>query len=203
MSKANNITRSLIAAGAGAIAIAVSMIKPLEGIEYIPYRDVVGVLTVCWGTTGPDVIEGKVYTRAECDALLQRDLRTIERQILPMIKPALPEPTKAALYSFTYNVGVGAFSRSTLLKKLNAGEMTQACEELKRWVYAGGKKWKGLMNRREIEEEVCSMAFKSVDLRLKSYIQLKDEGFNVDEIEIYNVGRVSDFSSGNVGAFSF
>ncbi|WP_374040730.1 lysozyme [Vibrio cholerae] len=179
------------------------MIKPLEGIEYVPYRDVVGVLTVCWGTTGPDVIEGKVYTKAECDALLQRDLKSIERQILPMIKPVLPEPTKAALYSFTYNVGVGAFSRSTLLKKLNAGEMTQACDELKRWVYAGGKKWKGLMNRREIEEEVCSLAFKSVELRLKSYIQLKDEGFNVDEIEIYNVGRVSDFSYGANGAFSF
>nr|MBJ6969775.1 glycoside hydrolase family protein [Vibrio cholerae] len=98
---------------------------------------------------------------------------------------------------------VGAFSRSTLLKKLNAGEMTQACDELKRWVYAGGKKWKGLMNRREIEEEVCSLAFKSVELRLKSYIQLKDEGFNVEEIEIYNVGRVSDFSYGATGAFSF
>ncbi|MBJ6957437.1 lysozyme [Vibrio cholerae] len=203
MSKVSNLTKALIASGAGAIAIAASMIKPLEGIEYVPYRDVVGVLTVCYGTTGPDVIEGKVYTKAECDALLQRDLKSIERQILPMIKPALPEPTKAALYSFTYNVGVGAFSRSTLLKKLNAGEMTQACDELKRWVYAGGKKWKGLMNRREIEEEVCSLAFKSVELRLKSYIQLKDEGFNVDEIEIYNVGRVSNFSYGATGAFSF
>ncbi|EGR2141053.1 lysozyme [Vibrio cholerae] len=203
MSKVSNLTKALIASGAGAIAIAASMIKPLEGIEYVPYRDVVGVLTVCWGTTGPDVIEGKVYTKAECDALLQRDLKSIERQILPMIKPVLPEPTKAALYSFTYNVGVGAFSRSTLLKKLNAGEITQACDELKRWVYAGGKKWKGLMNRREIEEEVCSLEFKSVDSRLKSYIQLKDEGFNVDEIEIYNVGRVSDFSYGATGAFSF
>ncbi|EKZ9178159.1 lysozyme [Vibrio vulnificus] len=188
MSKASGLTRALIASGAGAIAIAASMIKPLEGIEYIPYRDVVGVLTVCWGTTGPDVIEGRVYTKEECDAFLQRDLKAIERQILPMIKPALPEPTKAALYSFTYNVGVGAFSRSTLLKKLNAGETTQACEELKRWVYAGGKKWKGLMSRREIEEEVCSLAFKSVELRLKSYIRLRDEGFNVNEIEVYNLG---------------
>lgn len=158
MSKVSNLTKALIASGAGAIAIAASMIKPLEGIEYVPYRDVVGVLTVCYGTTGPDVIEGKVYTKAECDALLQRDLKSIERQILPMIKPALPEPTKAALYSFTYNVGAGAFSRSTLLKKLNAGEMTQACNELKRWVYAGGKKWKGLMTRRDIEMEVCKLA---------------------------------------------
>lgn len=155
MSKANNITRSLIAAGAGAIAIAASMIKPLEGIKYVPYRDVVGVLTVCYGTTGPDVIEGKVYTKEECEYFLQRDLKKIERQILPMIKPELPKPTKAALYSFTYNVGVGAFSRSTLLKKLNAGDITGACSELKLWVYAGGQKWKGLITRRQIEDEVC------------------------------------------------
>jgi len=160
MSKANALTRALIASGAGAIAIAASMIKPLEGIEYVPYRDVAGVLTVCWGTTGPDVIEGKVYTKEECEHFLDRDLKaiTIERQILPMIKPALPEPTKAALYSFTYNVGAGAFARSTLLKKLNAGDMNGACDQLKRWVYAGGKKWKGLMTRRDIEMEVCKLA---------------------------------------------
>ncbi|MCX9472293.1 lysozyme, partial [Vibrio cholerae] len=117
MGKLNRITTSLIASGAGAIAIAVSLIKPFEGVEYVPYRDVVGVLTVCYGTTGPDVIEGKTYTQKECDYFLQRDLNEIEKAILPMIRPALPEPTKAALYSFTYNVGVGAFSKSTLLKK--------------------------------------------------------------------------------------
>lgn len=158
MSKISRLVGSLIASGAGAVVIASAMIKPMEGIEYEPYRDVAGVLTVCWGTTGPDVIEGKVYTKEECDAFLQRDLKAIERQILPMIRLELPEPTKAALYSFTYNVGVGAFSRSTLLKKLNEGDMTGACEQLKRWVYAGGKKWKGLITRRDIEMEVCKLS---------------------------------------------
>ncbi|EOX4278470.1 lysozyme [Vibrio cholerae] len=194
MSKVSNLTKALIASGAGAIAIAASMIKPLEGIEYVPYRDVVGVLTVCYGTTGPDVIEGKTYTQEECDYFLERDLKKIERQILPMIKPALPEPTKAALYSFTYNVGVGAFSRSTLLKKLNDGDITGACDELKRWVYAGGQKWKGLMTRREIEEEVCKFAVRGVDLRMAQYLELKNGGANVDEIEIYNTGSVSSFA---------
>ncbi|WP_256937108.1 glycoside hydrolase family protein, partial [Enterobacter chuandaensis] len=61
----------------------------------------------------------------------------------------------AALYSFTYNVGAGAFSRSTLLKKLNTGDVPGACIELQRWTYAGGKQWKGLITRREIEREVC------------------------------------------------
>lgn len=194
MSKVNNVTRSLIAAGASALVIAASMIKPLEGVKYKPYYDVAGVLTVCYGTTGPDVIDGKTYTQEECDYFLERDLKRIERQILPMIKPALPEPTKAALYSFTYNVGVGALSRSTLLKKLNDGDITGACDELKRWVYAGGQKWKGLMTRREIEEEVCKFSLNVFDSRVVQYIKLKGDGVNVDEIEIYNTGSVSSFA---------
>ena len=56
---------------------------------------------------------------------------------------------------FTYNVGSGAFASSTLLKKLNAGDVPGACKELQRWTYAGGKQWKGLITRREIEREVC------------------------------------------------
>ncbi|MCH5496505.1 glycoside hydrolase family protein, partial [Salmonella enterica subsp. diarizonae serovar 16:z10:e,n,x,z15] len=50
----------------------------------------------------------------------------------------------------------GAFAKSTLLKKLNAGDQAGACNELKRWTYAGGKQWKGLVTRREIEREVCT-----------------------------------------------
>ncbi|HCD1077247.1 TPA: glycoside hydrolase family protein, partial [Proteus mirabilis] len=48
-----------------------------------------------------------------------------------------------------------AFARSTLLKKLNAGDGAGACEEIKRWVYAGGKVWRGLVSRREVESALC------------------------------------------------
>lgn len=193
MSKIAKAAKALALAGAGAITIAVSMVKPLEGYEPIPYYDVVGVLTVCYGHTGPDIVEGKTYTKQECEELLEKDLAKVKRGIDPLIKPALPEATKAALYSFTYNVGIGAFSRSTLLKKLNAGHITGACEELRRWVYAGGKKWKGLMTRRDIEEEVCKFALKSVDVRLEQYIKRKDAGENVDAMEIYSTGSLSSF----------
>jgi lysozyme len=197
MSKVASTARALALAGAGAIAIAVSMIKPLEGLELKPYYDVAGVLTVCWGHTGSDIIEDKTYTKQECEDLLESDLEKVKRRIDPLIKPALPESTKAALYSFTYNVGIGAFSRSTLLKKLNRGQITGACEELKRWVYAGGKKWKGLMTRRDIEEAICKFSLKSVDIRLEHYIKLKDSGENVDAIEIYNAGSLSSFVYSN------
>jgi len=157
MSKVASAARALALAGAGALAIAVSMIKPLEGLELVPYRDVAGVLTVCYGHTGKDIIEGKTYTVAECEALLDRDLGEVKRQIDPLIEPDLPESTKAALYSFTYNVGIGAFSRSTLLDKLNSGDVSGACKELHRWIYAGGKKWNGLITRRQVEDEICSL----------------------------------------------
>ncbi|ENF9604581.1 lysozyme [Salmonella enterica] len=151
--------RHLITGGAGAVAIAAAMLgghDGLEGRRYIPYRDVAGVLTVCDGHTGKDIIPGKRYTDAECDALLDKDLKRVKAQVDPLIKVSIPESERAAFYSFAYNVGTGAFARSTLLKKLNAGDHAGACNELKRWTYAGGRQWKGLVTRREIEREVCT-----------------------------------------------
>lgn len=149
--------------GAGAFAIALSMLsgkEGLEGREYVPYLDVAGVLTVCDGHTGPDIIKGRRYSDAECNMLTEYDLLRIAKQIDPKIKVELPATTRAAMYSFAYNVGPSAFNSSTLLKKLNAKDFPGACAELNRWVYAGGKKWKGLMNRRDVEYEVCTWSQK-------------------------------------------
>ncbi|EAY4418849.1 lysozyme [Salmonella enterica] len=151
--------KALLAGGAGAVAIAAAMLgghDGLEGRRYEPYRDVVGVITVCDGHTGKDIVPGQHYTDAECDALLNQDLAQVAARIDPLIKASIPNSERAALYSFAYNVGAGAFARSTLLKKLNAGDQAGACNELKRWTYAGGKQWKGLVTRREIEHEVCT-----------------------------------------------
>lgn len=147
------------AVGGGAIAIATVMLSGkggLEGREYIPYRDVVGVLTVCDGHTGNDIIPGKRYTDKECDALTKLDLQRIARQVDPHIKVQTSEMQRASIYSFSYNVGANAFINSTMLKKLNAGDYDGSCSEMLRWVYAGGKKWKGLMNRRDVEYQVCT-----------------------------------------------
>ncbi len=88
-------------------------------------------------------------------ALLNKDLATVARQINPYIKVDIPETTRGALYSFVYNVGAGNFRTSTLLRKINQGDIKGACDQLRRWTYAGGKQWKGLMTRREIEREIC------------------------------------------------
>ncbi|EKP5434718.1 lysozyme [Salmonella enterica] len=150
--------KMLLAGGASAVAIAAAMLGSHDGLEgrrYVPYRDVAGVLTICDGHTGKDIIPGRRYNDAECDALLNKDLAQVAARIDPLINVSIPNSERAALYSFAYNVGTGAFAKSTLLKKLNAGDHAGACNELKRWTYAGGKQWKGLMTRREIEREVC------------------------------------------------
>lgn len=152
-----------ITGGSCAIAIAAVMLGNADGLEsrrYYAYQDVVGVWTVCDGHTGNDIRRGHRYTDKECDALLQSDLRKVASAIDPLIKVSIPETTRAALYSFTYNVGAGAFASSTLLKKLNSGDVSGACKELERWTYAGGVQWKGLMNRRDIEYEVCTWSKK-------------------------------------------
>ncbi|WP_272571448.1 lysozyme [Providencia sp. PROV254] len=145
----------MAAAAGGLMTLTVAMVTEFEGYDPNPYLDPIGVLTVCYGHTGSDIIPTKTYTKAECEALLEKDLAIVAKAVNPLIKVSIPDYTRAALYSFTYNVGTGAFSRSTLLKKLNAGDQTGACNELKRWIYAGGVKWKGLMTRREVEKAVC------------------------------------------------
>lgn len=148
----------IAAAGGGAMMIATVFLGGKDGVEgrvYEPYKDVAGVWTVCDGHTGTDIVKGKKYTDRECDRLMWSDLQPVKKAVDSMVKVPLGEYPRAALYSFTYNVGTSAFSKSTLLKRLNAGDQVGACEELRRWVYAGGMKWKGLLNRRDMERSLC------------------------------------------------
>lgn len=151
--------------GGGAFAIAFAMLSGhsgLEGREYKAYFDVAGVLTVCDGHTGKDIIPGKTYTDVECDAITKKDLRRIADKVDQFIKVPISETERAAYYSFAYNVGPWSLPGSKLLRKLNSGDRKGACEALKEWVYATdartGKKvvWKGLVNRRDVEYAVCS-----------------------------------------------
>lgn len=159
--------RLLAAAGAGALTLAITLLggpDGLEGRRYVPYRDVAGVLTVCDGHTGPDIVSNKTYSDRECDILLRADLKPVQADVDSLITVPLSEYQRAALYSFAFNTGTDAFSRSSLLKRLNAGDKAGACNELRRWVLAGGRKWRGLMKRRETERALC-LAESSDDLK--------------------------------------
>ena len=78
------------------------------------------------------------------------------RSVARSVKVPASEYQKAALITFSYNVGVTAFERSAVLRHLNAGNYQAACDGLRQWIYAGGRKWQGLINRREVEREVCT-----------------------------------------------
>lgn len=148
--------RLIAAAGGGAIAIASVLIPDLEGNSFTPYRDVGGVWTVCNGITGPDVVKGKKYTQAECDALLKKHLQPYARSVERSVKVPSNAYQKAALISFSYNVGISAFEHSSVLRNLNAGRYQQACDGLRSWIYVDRVKIQGLANRREVEREICS-----------------------------------------------
>jgi lysozyme len=156
MAMSSGLRKALLGlSGAGAITIAGVMIPELEGVRHTPYYDVVGVLTVCYGHTGADIVKNKTYTEEECQTMLNKDLQPFAKSVERAVKVPASEYQKAVLISFSYNVGIRAFENSSLLRNLNAGNYAKACDGLKAWIYAGGKQWKGLMNRREIEREVC------------------------------------------------
>lgn len=152
-------TKKRVAAtgGGGLIAISAAgllsmdmLIKPWEGRVYVPYKDVGGIWTVCDGHTGPDIVLGKIYTDAECDVWLQKDVAKHEHGLDRCINDdiEIPDHTKAAFISYTFNVGVGAACKSTLVRKVNAGDLQGGCDQLSRWVFVNGKKVQGLVNRR-------------------------------------------------------
>lgn len=143
-----------IGATAGALSIATAVVSYYEGYQPTAYRDPVGVATICYGHTATARM-GQTLSQERCTQLLQADLGHAFSAVDRRAQVDLPPPTRAALASFVYNVGEGAFARSTLLRKLNAGDLRGACHELSRWVYAGGRKLNGLVKRRATERELC------------------------------------------------
>ena len=88
---------------------------------------------------------------AAAEALLRRDVETAERAVLRLIRVPLDDGRFDALASFAFNLGAGALQRSTLRRKVNREEHGAVPGELRRWVWAGGRKLKGLIRRREAE----------------------------------------------------
>ncbi len=133
-------------------AIAIPVVKSLEGTSNDPYYDIVGVQTVCTGETN---VTMRRHSDAECDAMLRASLVKYGDGILQCINVPINQNQHAAFTSFAYNVGVSSFCKSSLLKKLNAGDFVGACNGLLAWTYAGGKYVQGLANRRKVERRLC------------------------------------------------
>ncbi len=86
--------------------------------------------------------------------LLKTDVQKAERAVLRLINVPLTEGQFDALVSFTFNLGGGALQRSTLRRKVNRGEHSAVPAEFMKWVWAGGRKQKGLVRRRWAEGKI-------------------------------------------------
>lgn len=146
--------RIAIGATAGALSLATAVVSQFEGYRPHAYRDPVGIPTICYGHTATAQM-GQTHSEARCAELLAGDLGNAFAALERHTTRPLPPKRQAALASFIYNVGEGAFARSTLRKKLNAGNVPGACNELARWVYADGRKLRGLVKRRAAERKLC------------------------------------------------
>lgn len=131
----------------------IALIKSAEGLRLKAYPDPgTGGLpwTIGYGSTS-GVTRNMVITEAQAEQMLAADLVRFERAVDRLVRVPVSQGQFDALVSFTYNVGEGNFTKSTLLRKLNAGDATGAAEQFPRWVNAAGRVLPGLVKRRAAE----------------------------------------------------
>ncbi|KQX03557.1 lysozyme [Acinetobacter sp. Root1280] len=134
----------------------VNLICGFEGLELKAYDDGVGVCTIGYGTTiyphGKAVQYGDTCTIEQAKNYMQYDLRRFEQAVSAAVNVPLNQNQFDALVSLSYNIGIGAFKNSTLLKLLNASDYQAASHQFDVWIKAGGKTVQGLVNRRAVEK---------------------------------------------------
>jgi lysozyme len=138
---------------------AIELIKSFEGLELTAYKCPAGVLTIGYGHTGPDVTPGLKISDERALELLRRDVDVAYRGVVDAIDSEffreLTVKQICALVSFAFNVGVFAFKKSTMLRKINKGDYVGAAEEFARWKFVeGGQESAGLVRRRAAEKEL-------------------------------------------------
>lgn len=131
----------------------IELVKQFEGLKLKAYRDSVGIPTIGYGHTHA-VKDGDVITVQQADAFLREDLQVAELTVNTNVKVKMSQGQFDSLVSFVFNLGAGNFVKSTLLKKLNAGDYTGAAAEFGKWVNAGGVPLQGLIKRRAAEREM-------------------------------------------------
>lgn len=131
----------------------IDLIKSFEGCRLTAYQDSVGVWTIGYGHTY-GVYAEMTITEQQAEDYLRADLGTSESAVNRLITCAINQNQFDALVSFAFNLGLGNFTSSTLLKKLNTGDITSAANEFEKWVKAGGEVLEGLVRRRAAEKEL-------------------------------------------------
>lgn len=133
----------------------IELIKRFEGVRLKVYKDAAGLPTIGIGhlLKPGEKFPGGI-TEAQAEDLLRNDLADAEKAVATSVTVQLAQHEFDALVSFTFNLGGGALRKSTLLKKLNAGDRKGAAAEFGRWTKAGGKELAGLVKRRAAERKM-------------------------------------------------
>lgn len=139
-----------------ALGVALGLIKKWEGLRLTAYQCSAGVWTIGYGSTGPCIAKGVTWTQAQADKRLDDDLRRFAGGVFAAVSRSATPSQLGAMISLAYNIGIGAFLSSTLLRKFNAGDVSGAGDQFERWNKAGGKVIQGLTNRRRDELAVYS-----------------------------------------------
>lgn len=139
--------------GASAVAGLIAVVAQWEGKRNDPYRDLVGVWTVCYGETR---VAMRRYTDAECKDMLANGLADFAGPVLAR-NPELKghDPQLIAATSLAYNIGPSAYARSSVARNFSDGRWYAACNAFMRYNMAGGCVSKGLVNRRAAERALC------------------------------------------------
>jgi lysozyme len=131
-------------------SLAYSFISYWEGKKLIAYKCQAGVWTIGVGHTA-GVKEGDAITEEEAQSLFESDCAQFQQEASKLIRVKVTENQFIALMSFIFNFGTEKFKRSSVLRNLNAGAITQAAESFLLWNKAGGKVSNGLVRRRKAE----------------------------------------------------
>lgn len=152
-------------------AEGLALIKEFEGLRLTGYVDPVGILTIGYGHTGPDVKKGQKITKEQAEALLMADIAEAAAIVDKHVTAPLSPLQRDAVISFVFNVGPGKKGKkdgfvelkkggqSTLLKRLNERDYDAASLEFGKWVHAGGEVLKGLVRRRNAEQALFLKGF--------------------------------------------
>jgi len=133
-----------------------SLTENFEGLRLTAYPDPAtngDPWTIGYGHTGPEVHKGMTITQEQAEELLMQDVKKAAATVNAKVTTDITQEEFDALVDFVFNVGAGNFNASTLLKKVNAGDIHGAADEFLKWDMAAGKHMVGLLKRRHAEAE--------------------------------------------------
>lgn len=162
-----NRAKGAAAVSAAALAIATAFIATHEGEDLVARVDVLGKgrpVTYCYGETSGNVRVGQRFTHEQCLAALYQSARKHAAEVQSCLDVKVPDATAAAFYDFGYNLGATTFcrSKSSVLRKAQAGDLFGACKAIGLYVYSAGRdcrlkssKCGGITKRRQDEVALC------------------------------------------------